>query len=454
MTLYKSQEKFWVEVDIVTSYVQPTKLLVPLVLPHEVFAEICSHDDVFRESYFGGSPRDFWEKVAFEFPDHPVVQGPQCTRETAVPLGLHGDGACFTKTKMDGLECISWNSILAPAGDSVNTHILAAVIPTDIIGPHTVRQVCEALAWSFACLMDGLWPRTDHMGQPLCGHRAERAGQPLSASGVTGWIIDYRGDMSWIVKHWELPTWSNRPHMCGFCFAQDPEWANLLDADPPTRTTAELLQHTTNPFAQLAGFNRGMIRIDPMHTLKMGVCRLTIASAILDLLDRGHFTAYGNRRQLRLHCAFKAFVDWCATTRTSSGVDTFTPGRLGLGDVWPEAGYKAQNCRILVKWLAHEASTAADADANNDTRCLALHLSALDNMFNIMETCKSRHFSDSELHDFVHAGGMACATTYCLLVLCDIVRSLGLHVLFFGLACDILSRPVRSSDAGDAIVSQ
>ena len=152
-----------------------------------------------------------------------------------------------------------------------------------------------------------------------------------------------------------------------------------------------------------------------MHTLKMGVCRVTIASAILELLDRGHFTAYGNQRRLRLHCAFKALTDWCATTRTYSGVDTFTPGRLGLGDVWPEAGYKAQNCRILVKWLAHEASTVADADANNDTRCLALHLSALDNMFNIMETCNSRHFPDSELHDFVHASGMACATTYFLL---------------------------------------
>lgn len=110
------------EVDTVTSDRQATKLLVPLLLPHEVFAEVCSHGDVFKESYFGGSPREFWEKVAFEFPDHPVVQGPQCTRETAVPLGLHGDGACFTKTKMDGLECISWNSILAPAGDSVNTH--------------------------------------------------------------------------------------------------------------------------------------------------------------------------------------------------------------------------------------------------------------------------------------------------------------------------------------------
>lgn len=399
------------EVDSFTRDKQPTRVLVPLLLPHEVFAEICSGGDVFKESYFGGSPCAFWEEVALEFPGHPVVQGPHRTRETAVPLGIHGDTATFTKTKMDGLECFSWSGILAPAGDSVNTHILAAVIPTDIVAPNTVHQVTEVLSWSFACLMDGLWPRTDHMGQPLGGHRAQRAGQPLSADGLTGWVLDYRADMSWHVSQWGLPSWSSRPYMCAFCHARDPEWANLLDADPRARTTAELLQHTNNPFSQLPGFSRDMIRIDPMHTLCMGICRWSIASAILDLLDRGHFTEYGHRRALRLQCAYRAFLDWCAATGTASGVDTFTPGRLGLNDVWPEAGYKAQNCRILVKWLAHVTNTVADARANNDTLALATHVSALDNMFNVMETCKTRHFSNFEMHEFQHNSGKACTTT-------------------------------------------
>jgi hypothetical protein len=92
-------------------------------------------------------------------------------------------------------------------------------------------------------------------------------------------------------------------------------------------------------------------------------------------------------------------------------VDTFTPGRLGLNDVWPEAGYKAQNCRILVKWLAHVTNTVADARANNDTLALATHVSALDNMFNVMETCKTRHFSNFEMHEFQHNSGKACTTT-------------------------------------------
>ena len=155
-----------------------------------------------------------------------------------------------------------------------------------------------------------------------------------------------------------------------------------------------------------------------MHTLKMGVCRWTIASAILDLLDRGHFTEYGNRRALKLQCAYRAFLDWCADTGTASGVDTFTPGRLGLNDVWPEAGYKAQNCRILAKWLAHVTNTVGDANANNDTRALAMHVSALDNMFDIMETCKTRHFSDSEMHEFQHNSGTACTTTCFTLAFC------------------------------------
>jgi hypothetical protein len=158
--------------------------------------------------------------------------------------------------------------------------------------------------------------------------------------------------------------------------------------------------------ARLPGWQLAMVRVDPMHTINMGVARWSVASALVELMDRSQFDDRRSSRERHLQWAYRDFLMFCLRTGWRANVDVFTPARIGIKKAkeFPEASYKAYNTRVLVSWLAHVANTAADAEASDHHRALALHLWALDELFKSMEDCAERYFTAAEAERFIHAG--------------------------------------------------
>lgn len=394
---------------------------VPLLLPHEMLAAIVAAGPDAVARHLGHSPVEFWRRTRKEFPTHPVF-GPTVDVQTAWPLGIHGDTAVFSKTRYDGLECLIWSSVMSPLADPLDSRFLMATFPTALCVDNTVMQLCEVLAWSLAAAADGRWPTCDHSGVPWDRssqtdrrkQRLHQAGKPL---GCTGWVVDYRGDMSWHVEHWQLPSWSCVPHICGWCMAETEGpncWANfwtpMADRDTETYKREQLSNETVNPFMWLPGWCLSQVRVDPMHVLLMGLCRWSLASGLLDLMGFQVFDAYGKNNPSRFRCAYKSFLEFCAASGWRANVDVFTPSRFGAGRTteFPEAAYKAYNCRVLIAWMARETETVAAAAAapgnGDDLPVLALHFAALHGLFKQMEKVKKRHFSRAEADSFINSG--------------------------------------------------
>ena len=357
----------------------------------------------------------FWERMATVsyMQGHPIIQEPSLWH-SVIPLGFHGDGAAFTK--LDKLMAFSWNPILCPGQQNrLDSRFMIAAIPTTWLlsspqGPVTLWQLSNAIAWSFAVLLEGRYPRTDHKLRPwdVGSHRAAVAGQQI-AGQFTGTIVDYRGDWQQQILFWRVPDFNGVDEMCWECDAtlEGPrQFSDFSDAAfaqrQPTTTNVFLQRHPmarANPFTLLPGWRIQFIKWDETHLVKLGVARLVVASALVRLVERRLFGPPPLEDQLKR--AWAAFREWACRNRIQHNVRKFTKARLGLnGAEYPESSTKAWNTRVLVAWLAEVSGNAHDAPATESNCILALLLHSLHEFFATMENCSSLFFSDAELTTF------------------------------------------------------
>ncbi len=399
---------------------QQEKAVAPMILPHELFGAL--HDrggKAWRVNVCGdGQCDEFWRRMSgvCYMQGHPVLQDPGRWQDT-IPLGFHGDGAAFTK--LDKLMAFSWNGILGPGGGQRldSRYMICAVPMTWLLTgqvdgatfPTTLYQLTVPIAWSFACLMSGTYPRTDHLLRewPRGSRRAMLAGSQI-AGQWRAVLLDFRGDWEFQSMFWNVPS-ATSLLMCWSCWAGLPDYPNFSDNAPwraRPRTTQEYRQAhppgRVNAFATLPGWRVEFIKWDETHLCKLGVARLVAASSLLRLVQRGLFGRPPLNAQLAR--AWAAFREWAWLNKVQHGVRRFTRARFSFAaGEWPEASTKAWNTRVVIAWLTHAACTAPDAANSDDTRMLALLLRSLNEAFLTMESCRGVFFTPVQAATFTEA---------------------------------------------------
>lgn len=371
---------------------------VPVILPHELFAALFEQGPERWATSMGNQQEmlQYWRHVLTHSEwakDHPVIQGTPSPESVLVPLTLYGD--CARVTREDSMLCLTWGSALAFRTSALDSRHLIASIPTTYVGDTSITQLSQVTAWSFATMMDGRWPTTNHKGQPWPkgSKRDFLAGSPLSGP-FKALLAECRGDWEWYGKFFHAPTAScNLP--CWLCFASKGAgplaWADV--------TPTALWQHSrrppsflrdlpnANPIAKLPGFQASQLRIDVMHTVCLGLCLWSNAGALICLCRRGHF-GIGNF-SVQLTVAFRRFQLWLHRLGLNSSQRPFNPRRVlgqhGALD-YAEMASKAWNSRLITNWLDEELRHLPGEDGDGEARLTVALISLLNRSFHLSES--------------------------------------------------------------------
>ena len=147
------------------------------------------------------SPLQYWNEAAKSTwgREHPANCEYAAHKEHMVPINLHSDGVeTYRDTEY---HCFSWSSALSfgGRGDTFDRIVLILLlVESCMISGVTFDQVIAFITWSFAAMSAGIHPFRDHLGRPLTGKRAAKAGTPLFGSwrGIfSNWLGDSKA--SW-----------------------------------------------------------------------------------------------------------------------------------------------------------------------------------------------------------------------------------------------------------------
>ena len=93
----------------------------------------------------------------------------------ALPISIHGDGVPVLGVgghQIRGLDCISWQSLMATEGGARDLkHYVFGLFEdskakADIDGVDTMDEAWKILCWSLRALFEGRFPIADHTGRP------------------------------------------------------------------------------------------------------------------------------------------------------------------------------------------------------------------------------------------------------------------------------------------------
>ena len=154
-------------------------------------------------------------------------------------------------------------------------------------GRCTFDAIFDHVSWSCLALVAGKWPSVDHLGRPLTGWRAEKAGTPLRFRAA---VIAKCGDWSWHKQILGMRAW-NEGLMCWLCQQRLDDYDFSLTA--PWRRTQRCMRgfnasllidgaHASNIFA-LPGFLLEYIKPDWMHCVCLGILQYLLGNVMWEL---------------------------------------------------------------------------------------------------------------------------------------------------------------------------
>ena len=135
-------------------------------MPHEFFA--CFYNQQkrkFMEAMAGreNAALQFWQsmKQTDFIKKHPDM--PKSQWRTTVPVGMHGDGASFSK--QDSVYVFSWNSLIG-SGTTVQKRFIATIMNKSDMVDGSMQAITRVLSWSFNVLLPGRTIALDWEGRP------------------------------------------------------------------------------------------------------------------------------------------------------------------------------------------------------------------------------------------------------------------------------------------------
>ena len=240
---------------------------------------------------------------------------------SCIPLRVHGDDVPVSE-RIGKLNVINFCSAIIRGGTSYATrHPMVAFKCGNYFD---LDDLYHTLAWSFQVLLDGKMPSHDQYGKTLTGRRASMQGEDV-AGGFKFLLAQFLSDLAYskdalqLECNWqadqlcyECDGHAAPGHCCAYNFAIDAGWTrtyklNIQFEEESTATTLRLWP----------GFHLGVIRIDLMHVLCLGILHHTLGSALWELLLGDAWPVPDHAggpwqllRQKQLQLAYADFLEW------------------------------------------------------------------------------------------------------------------------------------------------
>ena len=359
----------WFEIPTVHG----SKTLHPFLLPHDFFGKY--HAAQFKKwvsTITGpkGAALQFWEAMkATEFVRfHPDL--PQGKWSHTVPIGMHGDGAAFSK--QDSVYIFSWNSLLG-TGTTVQKRFVTAIIRKSDMVPGTLDAIMKVLSWSFNTLLSGQTPSLGLLGEALDG-----GGLPL-AGGWRGALCQVRGDWQFYCELFSFPQWNSADRMCWLCRASSTNealaWVHFGPEAGWRRTRwthAGYLRWLRRMglaipalLLLVIGFRLECIMIDILHTVDQGVASHIIANVMWTFAVRRKVFGASNQ-EVAVASLYSNMQRWFKETKERSKLKgKLTVERLRTKGQWPKLKAKAAATRHLARYALYLCETYGGADVED-----------------------------------------------------------------------------------------
>jgi hypothetical protein len=309
---------------------------------------------------------------------HPAYGSHSHLAPYLIPIRWHGDDASVKSLNGRKMFILSLHSEFA-VGDPLLSRLVSTIIYDDwIIKNRTIHQLMCVWHWSWQAMLSGVYPSVDHFGEPWdpTSRRAKLAGTTIAG----GWKFCFggaTGDWSYHTKFWGPHLHgSSHNYICSRCCASR-TLTRLRFQDSrcgagwkQTRIrTCEFLcalpLDGRHPMVGLPGFCLSLIRCDIMHCCYLGICLVTGAAMIWELLLIGHFGPMSLPIAVKLESAYGALASYCKLYKHQLNIRGFTPATLGSPSPkrYPELHMKAHDSKVIVgecsaSWCVRRQCTA------------------------------------------------------------------------------------------------
>ncbi|CAE7375107.1 nipblb [Symbiodinium sp. CCMP2592] len=379
---------------------------IPVLLPHEIFAELHSSSAYqFGTSMLGhqtpNAIKEFWEHLQrfapMDIKGHPALES--CDLSELVPLLVHFDGAEMYRNAEYNIW--SFSSVFSSMLD-VKDHV------------HT--EIAKLMSWSFKILQEGRFPDRGYYGEELLekSSRGKSRGLPL-AGGWKACFYGFRGDQKarrechFFTRHYNCNL------LCDQCVAIKPSknmvrgmnYKNFSANAPFLLTTIshETYLNTTSasdlsPWTAMPGWRLENTFFDWMHVVLLGVGRDAVAAAIKLMVMRGLIGWDTKRADLKM---LTLWIKKEYKSRKSFSVISLTPANAGL-DPWteyPELGtiFKAAQVKILIWGISRKLQEVVKRVQDEDLVRMALAMRGLSEAQSLLDNGGLK-FTGSEARKF------------------------------------------------------
>ena len=391
----------------------------PILLPHEMLHAFYKlNPEQFFDVWVGSDGvrgiLEFWERSFEHMPflrNHPYAAQILETPSLSIPYRLWGDEAPVSKHH--GLGLFSISSCLTSKPSMLSRLLMFLYIAKQL---QSFDEIWDVITWSLTCCAEGVMPSRDHLRQRYTagsGARFRHAGEEI-AGGSKFFLTQVVGD----IKHLcETFGFDSAYHKEGICFLCRATRSRGLMSAFDYRTTAgwtmsftlhEVYMRDTGrhlKVTRLPGFNLGMLQLDMMHILALGLLQVVIGCTLWELCASDFFLPdstgpWKERFSAQLLLAFHDFKEFCRTNGISESQRPFTVGRLSLTNLGDRPLFKgkAANTLKVAKWLCQICISISNADPTSDRKrarsaCLWGYVQFVD-----ICRCASRWLTDSEVN--------------------------------------------------------
>ena len=299
---------------------------------------------------------------------HPAYTTHRDQRQFLAPVRFHGDDASVKSLNGRKMLILSLHSEFAN-GDALFSRLLSALIYDDWLIPgRTIHQLMLVWLWSWQALLAGIYPLKDHLGfdWPEGSRRAQQAGEAI-AGGLRFVFSGGVGDWAFHSKFW-APHLHGSGHnfICFRCCASRVirRWIFWDTSETAGWRTTRILTSDfldslpligRHPLVDLPGFCLSLIRCDLMHACYLGMCLVTGASVIWELIANGHFGPQHLHLDIKLASAYGALLVHCRKNGLTLDCRCFTKGTFGsphaatstTANRAPELHVKAHDSKII-----------------------------------------------------------------------------------------------------------
>ena len=265
-----------------------------------------------------------------------------------IPMGFHGDGTPYGRSKRDSLEVFSLNFLCARQEEITKLRIPLFIInKKHMEKDKTKNRILQVLAWSFTCLATGVVLEFEGGG----GTKECPVGTKLPVA----YLVQLRADWAFLKQIYGIPQFNELAGICHMCEAHPGNWREVgLDAEwRQKRLSAEMFHKKQRdrglmpcPIFSIPGVSAGSICLDWLHCADAGVACDIAGNIFCDVLP---FLAPG--KQQGIEKLWVLLSKWYKDNQIKDRIERLKAEHFLLAGKPPKLKCKAAACRMLVPFL-------------------------------------------------------------------------------------------------------